>query len=60
MARLAEPLATRLADSAIRAVCQLAVRRIDLRVEGLSIYPRPGQPFSPLGTFITSTMVAPW
>ena len=42
MARLAEPLATRLADSAIRAVCQLAVRRIDLRVEGLEHLPPTG------------------
>ena len=42
MARLAEPLATRLADSAIRTVCQLAVRRIDLRVEGLEHLPATG------------------
>jgi putative membrane protein len=42
VARLAEPLATRLADSAIRTVCQLAVRRIDLRVEGLEHLPATG------------------
>jgi 1-acyl-sn-glycerol-3-phosphate acyltransferase len=42
VARLAEPLATRLADSAIRAVCRLAVRRIDLRVEGLERLPATG------------------
>src|SRR3954452_16225147 len=35
VARLAQPLATRLADSAIRTACQLAVRQIELRVEGL-------------------------
>jgi 1-acyl-sn-glycerol-3-phosphate acyltransferase len=42
VARLAQPLATRLADSAIRTVCQLAVRRIELRVEGLEHLPATG------------------
>jgi 1-acyl-sn-glycerol-3-phosphate acyltransferase len=42
VARLAEPLATRLAESAIRTVCQVAVRRIDLRVEGLEHLPATG------------------
>jgi 1-acyl-sn-glycerol-3-phosphate acyltransferase len=42
VARLAEPLATRIAHSAIRTVCQLAVRRIDLRVEGLEHLPATG------------------
>jgi 1-acyl-sn-glycerol-3-phosphate acyltransferase len=42
VARLAEPLATRLAESAIRTVCQIAVRRIDLRVEGLGHLPATG------------------
>jgi putative membrane protein len=42
VARLAEPLVTRLADSAIRTVCQLAVRRIELRVEGLEHLPATG------------------
>ena len=42
MARVAEPLATRLAESSIRTVCQLAVRRIDLRVEGLEHLPGTG------------------
>ena len=42
MARLAEPLATRLADHAIRAACQLAARRIDLCVEGLERLPPSG------------------
>lgn len=42
MARLAEPLATRLADSTIRTICQIAVRRIDLRVEGLEHLPATG------------------
>src|SRR5215213_1714923 len=40
--RLTEPLATRLADSAIRTACQLAVRRTDLRVEGLEHLPATG------------------
>jgi 1-acyl-sn-glycerol-3-phosphate acyltransferase len=42
VARLAEPLAIRLAESAIRTVCQLAVRRIDLRVEGMEHLPATG------------------
>ena len=42
MARLAEPLATRLANRAIRALCQFAVRQIDLRVEGLEHLPATG------------------
>jgi 1-acyl-sn-glycerol-3-phosphate acyltransferase len=42
VARLAEPLASRLADSAIRTVCRVAVRRIDLRVEGLEHLPATG------------------
>lgn len=42
MARLAEPLATRIADHAIREVCRLAARRIDLRVEGLDHLPATG------------------
>lgn len=42
MARLAEPLATRLAESAIRTVCQFAARRIDLHVEGLEHLPATG------------------
>jgi 1-acyl-sn-glycerol-3-phosphate acyltransferase len=42
VARLAEPLATRLADSAIRTVCQFAARRIDLHVEGLEHLPATG------------------
>ncbi len=42
MARLAEPLATRIAEYAIRAACRLATRRIDLRVEGLEHLPATG------------------
>jgi 1-acyl-sn-glycerol-3-phosphate acyltransferase len=42
VARLTEPLATRLADSAIRTVCQFAARRIDLRIEGLEHLPATG------------------
>ena len=42
MARLAEPLATRIADHAIHAACRLAARRIDLRVEGLEHLPATG------------------
>jgi 1-acyl-sn-glycerol-3-phosphate acyltransferase len=42
VARLAEPLATRIADHAIRAVCRLAAHRIDLRVEGLEHLPATG------------------
>jgi putative membrane protein len=42
VAHLAQPLATRLADSAIRSVCRLAARRIDLRVEGLEHLPATG------------------
>ena len=42
VARLAEPLATRLAESAIRTVCQFAARRIDLHVEGLEHLPATG------------------
>jgi putative membrane protein len=42
VARLAEPLATRLAGHAIRAACQLAARRIDLNVEGLEHLPAGG------------------
>jgi putative membrane protein len=42
VARLTEPLATLLADSAIRTVCQFAARRIDLRVEGLEHLPATG------------------
>ena len=42
MARLAEPLATRLADRAVRSVCRLAARRIDLHVEDLEHLPTTG------------------
>ena len=42
MARLAEPLATRIADHVIRGACRLAARRIDLRVEGLEHLPATG------------------
>jgi putative membrane protein len=42
VARLAEPLATRIADHAIRGACHLAARRIDLRVEGLEHLPATG------------------
>jgi 1-acyl-sn-glycerol-3-phosphate acyltransferase len=42
VARLAEPLATRIAEYAIRAACRLATRRIDLRVEGLEHLPATG------------------
>jgi 1-acyl-sn-glycerol-3-phosphate acyltransferase len=42
VARLAESLATQLAASAIRTVCQLAVHRIELRVEGLEHLPTTG------------------
>jgi putative membrane protein len=42
VARLAEPLATRIADHAIHAACRLAARRIDLRVEGLEHLPATG------------------
>jgi 1-acyl-sn-glycerol-3-phosphate acyltransferase len=42
VARLAEPLATRIADHAIRGACRLAARRIDLRVEGLEHLPATG------------------
>jgi len=42
VARLAEPLATRIADLAIRAACRFAARRIDLRVEGLEHLPASG------------------
>jgi 1-acyl-sn-glycerol-3-phosphate acyltransferase len=42
VARLAEPLATRLADRAVRLVCRLAARRIDLHVEGLEHLPTTG------------------
>jgi 1-acyl-sn-glycerol-3-phosphate acyltransferase len=42
VARLAEPLATWIADHAIRGACRLAARRIDLRVEGLEHMPATG------------------
>ena len=42
MARIAEPLATRIAEHAICGACRLAVRRIDLRVEGLEHLPATG------------------
>ena len=42
MARHAEPLATRIADHAIRGACRLAARRIDVRVEGLDHLPATG------------------
>jgi len=42
VARLAEPLATRLADGTIRSVCRLAARQIDLHVEGLEHLPTTG------------------
>jgi 1-acyl-sn-glycerol-3-phosphate acyltransferase len=42
VARLTEPLATRIADHAIRAACRLAARRIALRVEGLEHLPATG------------------
>jgi 1-acyl-sn-glycerol-3-phosphate acyltransferase len=42
VARLAEPLATRITDHAIRGACRLAGRRIDLRVEGLEHMPATG------------------
>jgi len=42
VARLAEPLATRIADQAIRGACRVAARRIDLRVEGLEHLPASG------------------
>jgi putative membrane protein len=42
VARLAEPLATRIAEYAIRAACRLATRRISLRVEGLEHLPATG------------------
>ena len=42
MARLAEPLATRIAEYAIRATCRLATRRITMRVEGLEHLPATG------------------
>jgi putative membrane protein len=42
VARLAEPLATRVAQHAIRAACRLAARRIDVRVEGLEHLPTTG------------------
>jgi putative membrane protein len=42
VARHAEPLATRIADHAIRGACRLAARRIDLRVEGLDHLPATG------------------
>jgi 1-acyl-sn-glycerol-3-phosphate acyltransferase len=42
VARLAEPLATRIADHAIQGTCRLAARRIDLRVEGLEHLPATG------------------
>src|SRR5215218_10726844 len=42
VARLAAPLATRIADLAIRAACRFAARQIDLRVEGLEHMPATG------------------
>jgi putative membrane protein len=42
VARLAEPLATRIAEYAIRAACRLATRRITMRVEGLEHLPATG------------------
>ena len=42
MARLAEPLATRIAEHAIRAACRLAARRITVRIEGLEHLPASG------------------
>jgi 1-acyl-sn-glycerol-3-phosphate acyltransferase len=42
VAHLAEPLASRVADHAIRGACRLAARRIDLRVEGLEHLPATG------------------
>jgi 1-acyl-sn-glycerol-3-phosphate acyltransferase len=42
VARLAEPLATRIAAHAIHAACRLAARQIDLRVEGLEHLPATG------------------
>jgi 1-acyl-sn-glycerol-3-phosphate acyltransferase len=42
VAHLAEPLASRIADHAIRGACRLAARRIDLRVEGLEHLPATG------------------
>jgi putative membrane protein len=42
VAGFAEPLAAGLAGHAIRAVCRLAVRRIDLSVEGLEHLPATG------------------
>jgi putative membrane protein len=42
VAGVAESLGTRLAAVSIRAICRLAVRRIDLRVEGLEHVPMTG------------------
>jgi putative membrane protein len=42
MARIAEPLSARISSGAMRAACRLAVRRIDLRAEGLDHLPRAG------------------